>query len=185
MLAVRLGMARRYQIAPVGGRLMDVDHLQSGELLSPLRRSPPARIPRRTDFSGLVLDQVVALDQEGIIVLERLDREVRRVGHVELHAVRPVRIRLRARAACGGPSGPRRRSSPRGPQRCRRRRRRGGRAWTGPPRANDAGRVQADGCVSLCALTGVPGFRSEGETSSPDGVPCAQARRSAHLPLRT
>ena len=33
MLAVRLGMARQHQMAPVGGRHMDVDHLQIGELL--------------------------------------------------------------------------------------------------------------------------------------------------------
>ena len=33
MLAVRLGMARQHQMAPVGGRHMDVDHLQRGEFL--------------------------------------------------------------------------------------------------------------------------------------------------------
>ena len=33
MLAVRLGIARQHQMAPVGGWHMDVDHLQSGELL--------------------------------------------------------------------------------------------------------------------------------------------------------
>ena len=33
VLPVRLGMARQHQMAPVGGRHMDVDHLQSGKFI--------------------------------------------------------------------------------------------------------------------------------------------------------
>ena len=33
MVLVRLGMARQHQMAPVGGRHMDVHHLDGGELL--------------------------------------------------------------------------------------------------------------------------------------------------------
>ena len=33
MVLARLGMARQHQMAPVGGRHMDVDHLDGGELL--------------------------------------------------------------------------------------------------------------------------------------------------------
>src|SRR5207245_9378044 len=40
-----------------------------------------------------VLDQLVALDQQRILLLERFDRQVRRVGHVNLHGIGSILVR--------------------------------------------------------------------------------------------
>ena len=101
MLAVRLGMARQHQMAPVGGRHMDVDHLQSGELLDDGTWGEAGRV-----WPGEVLqgheqavgderDEDVCLDpfldlvedgSDGKMVLELLERLL---DFGELHVVAP------------------------------------------------------------------------------------------------
>ena len=44
MVLARLGMARQHQVAPVGGRYMEVDHLDGGELLDDGARGEAGRL---------------------------------------------------------------------------------------------------------------------------------------------
>ena len=101
MLPVRLGMARQHQMAPVGGRHMDVDHLQSGELLDDGAWGEAGRLGSGEIFQGHEQaigderDEDVRLDArlelvedgaDGKIVLELLERLL---DFGELHVVAP------------------------------------------------------------------------------------------------
>ena len=46
--------------------------------------------PRNVPGAAGIVDQLVALDHQRVLGLERLDRQVRGVGEVDVHAVEPV-----------------------------------------------------------------------------------------------
>ena len=101
VLAVRLGMARQHQMAPVGGRHMNVDHLQRGELVEDGTWGEAGRLwsgeilQRHEQAIGDERDEDVRLDArlelvedeaDGKIVLELLERLL---DFGELHVVAP------------------------------------------------------------------------------------------------
>ena len=77
-----LGVARQRQMAPVGGRQMDIDHLQGGELLQDRPRRESRRARPGDVFQGDVQavgderDEDVRLDPFLTLMEDRADRQV-------------------------------------------------------------------------------------------------------------
>ena len=92
MVLARLGMARQHQVAPVGGRHMEVDHLDGGELLDDGARGEAGRLgpgevlqsheqaigdERDEDVRLNALLELMEDGPDGKIVLELLECPVR------------------------------------------------------------------------------------------------------------
>ena len=82
VVACGLGVARQRQMPPVGGRQMDIDHLQGGELL----QDGPRRQSRRARPGHVLQGDVQAVGDEGeedvrldpvlALMEDRADRQV-------------------------------------------------------------------------------------------------------------
>jgi hypothetical protein len=77
-----LGVAGEHDLAPVGGRQMDVDHLDGGELFERAARGQPGRqgmqAARQGDLHavGQEGDEDVGLDPPLVLMEDRADRQV-------------------------------------------------------------------------------------------------------------